>query len=568
MSWPRLLSFFSRLGPLVRPGWVDPRSAAVFRMAAGLLFLAEHVYKAQFFDFFYRLPVEAPVSSVASLSLYALFPQQALVWWSIAAALAICVALGLGTRLAAVGLLYFSWSAIAVHSPTLNGGATVSQINLFFVLALPVSAVWSVDAAWAAARGRQPVRSASFSLGGLALLFQVGLMYLYNALNKSGPMWDSGQVLPFLIRDGFMLRSDLLPALSAVPETIWVTMTHAVWWLELLVLPLLLIPSLWVRRLTLVFLAALHLGFVSMLTIGFFPLWCICWLIPLWPLRSLRPWAAQADASQAGAISAWSTWSRQLPLVRLSAADYPQLLPALQFSRLKGTSSAVRPRFFDARLARPISGVRWWMAEILSQLAARVPCSPRVDLQRFVAPAVGSLALAFVATAPFVEADTLPAPLLRLMSNLNMTQSWGFFSPQPSEMSGHYQLRARLRSGEEVDLWRWWVSGDWQLSSQPRPQDFAVGSGRWGAEYRRKILQHVHFTQETDALDPLVQRLCAQWNAGAQTLDSQLHAVDRRAAPSPVEVVQLEFVPYRDAPRRELWSTPCLDTPLPASALD
>ena len=178
-------------------------------------------------------------------------------------------------------------AVVSLHTRTAfveDGGDIVSHSLVVWTFFLPLGRRFSVDAIVASLRQRPehtpaellarpprdeaPVRD----LAVLAVLLQLGVIYAFNAAHKHGSTWREGSVVHYVLFQermvqwpGELLRAHL-PMWSSRVMT-WGTL--ALEWAA----PVLLwspVGRLWTRRLALVLLPAMHVGFAIPLSLGMF----------------------------------------------------------------------------------------------------------------------------------------------------------------------------------------------------------------------------------------------------------------------------------------------------------
>jgi hypothetical protein len=188
---------------------------------------------------------------------------------------------GFKTKLAQVASLA---CVLSLHTRTSfvgNGGDIVLGELALWTAFLPTGRRFSLDALLAepeASSGRADApprtapRSPVVSLAVLGLTLQVVAIYLFNALNKTGATWRDGSVVHILLH-----HSGIVTPLGNWVRT-WITpgqsqaMTYFAWSVEGL-LPLLLVTPFarrFARRLVVILMVTLHLGFALFVNLGVF----------------------------------------------------------------------------------------------------------------------------------------------------------------------------------------------------------------------------------------------------------------------------------------------------------
>ncbi|MCO6454957.1 MAG: YbhB/YbcL family Raf kinase inhibitor-like protein [Pirellulaceae bacterium] len=365
-------------------GWLDRlfgldlRTLAVTRIAVALVLLGNLATRAVDLRAMYTDAGIAPRQVVLD------YYQQAGAWrWSlhllggsvefqalllvVAAGFALALLAGFWTRLATLG----SWVLlVSLHTrmPLLvTGGDVLLGMLLFWGLLLPLGEVWSVDA-WRrrlrAERSRAPERSrtperlrtpersrtlgASGGTGGqvlsaasVAILLQVGLMYLLTGWGKCNSYWFSGEAI-YNALSYAMIARPLGRQLLEFPELLrWLTWGTLA--LELAAPLLLFCPlaTLRVRGLTVLALIGLHVAieltmrvtlfsFASLAGLTLFvpgTFWqgCLDWCRIRWAGRRWAASGAGAEAASCGGLAqpdaatkagAWN-WLREAAVLLL-----------------------------------------------------------------------------------------------------------------------------------------------------------------------------------------------------------------------------------------------------------
>lgn len=273
----------------------DVRSLAALRMALGLLLLADLAWRLPHFDVWYGAAGAWPISAAQAerplrWSLYFLSDNP--VWttalMAISAVSAVALFVGWRTRVATV----VSWLLLASlqtrNDLPLNAGDIVLRMLLLLGCFLPLGACWSLDAR------KQGARVGAYaSVGSAVLLIQVALIYVFNALFKTGASWVNGTaILQTLQQETY--RTSLAETLLPLPGLLNAG-THAIWWFELVGPLLVFIP--WRRGILRLWVAlgfiGFHVGLLLTIRIGMFPLICMAAWVPFltssfWDFLRLR----------------------------------------------------------------------------------------------------------------------------------------------------------------------------------------------------------------------------------------------------------------------------------------
>lgn len=266
----RLITF------LKNPFRLDYRALALMRIGVGVVVLL---------DLLFRLPdLVAHYSNEGVLPLSVLFEhgwqpyhislhtisglwQAELLLFLIAGVLAVCLALGYRTRSVTLG----SWlMLLSLHNRNpyiLQGGDDLLRLLLFWGIFLPWSKCWSIDSRKLSFRSDSPFTGAA-AVGYVLLVLSI---YIFSALMKTGPEWTTEGTAVYYALSLDQLVLPLGKLLYPYSDLLRF-MTFSVWWVELLLPLLILLPtrSYWPRTIAIVGLAGLHLGFALTLFVGLF----------------------------------------------------------------------------------------------------------------------------------------------------------------------------------------------------------------------------------------------------------------------------------------------------------
>jgi hypothetical protein len=233
-------------------------------------------------------------------------PEEAAVMFVLCGIVFVVFTIGWHTRLAHV--LAFA-CMVSLHDReifTENGGDCAQNLLCFWTLFLPMGARFSVDAVRASLTARRERTVAELnerpaapadqgsrrSLAFFAILLQLAVIYYFNAVNKHGRTWKRGAAVRYVFYQERMVT--WLGLLVRDHVGIWTSrvLTYTTLGAEFAAPILLLSPFgwQWARRIALIALPLLHIGFAAALNlgefsfnmIGYFPLlmqpWDWAWL--------------------------------------------------------------------------------------------------------------------------------------------------------------------------------------------------------------------------------------------------------------------------------------------------
>lgn len=413
---------------------LDLRSLGLLRIGLGLVLLLDWLSRGLHFRAHYTaqgvLPLTGflnqPDLGARAWSVFYLSDQPWYVGGLFVLGLVSALALTLGYRTSWSGWL--SWVLLlSLHHRNpmvLHKGDTYLLLLLFWGNFLPWGRAFSLDGA-----GNQDLRKPHLSVGGVAYLTQVCVIYWFTAVLRDHPAWQvTGNALYLALNLESLAKEPAYSLLGLGPA--WLAFfTFSALWLELLGPFLLLLPWAWSRMLAVLIIMSFHLGILSTLDLGNFAWICLAGPLGLLP----------------AAFWGWPPGRALDTSLSRAAHRLDQLQPA-----------ALR----EWKLPSP--GQRW---SGLPQLL---------------------VGLALVATCGYLWVDFrgygTRGPVMSLIRAGGLNQRWSMFSPYPPIYWGWQSARARLKSGRVLDL----------ITEQPYPEGDYRGERSWAdqrwAQYRTMLL--------------------------------------------------------------------------------
>ncbi len=467
--------------------------------------------------------------------------------FAISGTLALLLLLGYKTRL----VTFWTWllfSSLCIRNPFIvHGGDNLLKIMLFWGIFVPWGARYSVDSSFNPAPGALPQKV--FSIGAVALLLQMPLVYFFSGILKNGLEWrhDFTATLYALKTPDF-----------ALPMGVWLTsypgvlqaLTASTLVLEMAGALLLFCPfrTKKVRLFVIAAFVLMQLGLALTLKLGLFPLVSTAALLPFvtgsfWDrlfsrlrtaqrtglriyydancgfckkslrliktfflLPETRTIAAQSDAAINQDMAKQNSWvvidskgnkhykfDAWIELVRVLPLLWP-IAPILQFGWIKSFGTWVYDRVADNRgwLSGLMAGLRY------RRLSVRMP---------WLLTVVSALCLLYVVVDNFGSVARspirVPARVAPVGQLLNLRQNWRMFAPTPLRVHTWYVVEGRLRDGRSVDVW----TGNpinWEKPAGPQPW---INNIRWRAYMR-------YLTNEPQrSLRPyFASYVCRSWN--------------------------------------------------------
>jgi hypothetical protein len=393
---------------------LDVRSLALFRICLALLLIGDLLYRGQDLQAHYTDAGVMPLSLLALyqeshyyLTLHALngsFGVQ-LALFLISGLAALFLLVGYRTRTAAIVSWILLISLQNRNPLIIEGGDAVLRMLLFWGMFLPLGACWSLDRSLNRAAPPPPTRIVS--VGSAALIVQIGVIYWFTAMLKSGATWRSENTAVYYALSLDQFATPLAKSLLAYPQLLK-ALTFITWRLELLGLFLILFSSFSgpLRTLVVFVYIGFHVSLGLCLELGLFPLICSCgWLV------LLPEWF----------------WQQALKLQSRLPARF-----------LAAPAQAMGRRFpaWRGRLRPPPPGIALhWTAQIVAGfcLVYILLWNMRVTNFRYYV-------------------HWLPTKWDWIGETTRLDQDWTLFAPNPMREHGWIVVPAELTDGTEVDL--------------------------------------------------------------------------------------------------------------------
>ncbi len=380
---------------------IDDRSLALFRIAASMVLIE---------DWFHRWIDRAAFLGPDSVLPVALNPSASLFNWAstrtqvdllMLGGLLLYLAFGLGWRTRIVHWLVFAFQLSLSHRNDLtnNAGDFILSCMLFWTAFLPCSNRFS----WDERSGRAEAPSVIHAWAAFAVYGQLAVIYFASALSKTGQAWSDGTALYYFWNITFsgevgIFLSRVLPRFVIETLSCFALATE-------FVCPFLILapfPRLRFRILAFGLLVGMHLGIDLTFFTGIFQYVAIAALLPL---------ISSED---------WLWVSRKLPTLALLGARDLRSPPQTRSSR---------------RTVPWLARLRWASLALFMGLCGYQAVAEAVNY-RSGAETIPSLA----------------AGGARLLSDLQLTQIWRMYAPQPAALTRWWVVQGSFADGSRRDL--------------------------------------------------------------------------------------------------------------------
>ena len=462
---------------------------------------------------------------------------------------ALLLIVGYRTRL----MLFISWIlmlSIQARMPVvLQGGDIEFRLLYFWAIFLPLGARYSIDRALDP-REEKP-SDTHFSIGSIAYIIQIISVYFFAALLKTGAEWHLSHSAIYYALSIDQFATDFGKYLLNFPALLRL-MTLPVWYLELLGGFLLVLPFFqsWTRMIGILSFFALHLGFAMTMKLGLFPWICITAFVALLPgsfwsfldkrlspqlvhkiyydadcgfcrkiLKILRcflclesiPYAKAQDHPRAMAAmtqeNSWVVEDRNLKY-HFRFDGIILLLRSSPIGFWKARLWTLKPfYFFGDHAYRWIANHRKFMGHFTRHLYER---KPHYQAGRWLQV----VALYFIICCLWWNWRTydtyspMPESMRKVSLYLRLDQKWNMFAPYPLKIDGWYVFPGKLRDGKEVDVFRYIMYGDTQLTyDRPASIVDSYPRQRW-----RKYMMNLRKKNFQKHRIFLGKYICREWN--------------------------------------------------------
>lgn len=349
--------------------------------------------------------------------------------------LALQFLIGYKTKFVAIALWLLLTSLQNLNPLILHGGDVLWRLMLFWALFLPLGKVWSIDSIG------QEEKSGDyhFSLGSLAFMGQIAIMYFMNGTLKTSSEWVSeGTALYYVLHLDHFTTS--LGKWLGQFEQLCKVLTFSVLYLEKFAVLLFFMPvfSYFFRTMGVIFLVLFHLATALTMHLGLFPWVAIIALLTLLP----QP-----------------IWNK-LSISYLAKKLTEMLTPIILILKER----LFTHQFFN--YPKKVESKESWIDSLFVNL----------------------LALLLMLHVIFWNLDTLPKkhPLhnnfpfgKQIVDSLRLDQNWNMFAPKPFTGDGWYVIAGKLRGGQAVNV----LLGNVEISYEKPKNVFSLYGTQREAKY-------------------------------------------------------------------------------------
>ena len=584
---------------------IDLRTLALMRIATAMLVLVDLIWRAQYLRAFYtdegllpRAPLIEKLSNSWYISLHFMSGRvevQALLF-ALSGIFALMMLVGYRTRLATFLSWLFLISLNTRNPLIIHGGDAILALLVFWGMFIPWGALYSVDSALNMESRRLPV--SLLSVGTVALLLQMPLIYLFTALLKESPEWRTEfTAVYYVLRFESHARS-LGLWIATWPLPILKFMSAATMFLEVFGPVLLFSPFFTriIRPLALLAFLALQIAFGVSLNLGLFPWISMVALLPFVPTWLWEKLFARLRTPERMGMRIYFDGNchfckKTVLLLKtffllpetpvIPAQDSPDILAAMEqhnswivvdhkgkwhtkfdaFIYVVGQSPLLWPfvpflrwgpvRQLGTRMYEQVANNRTFWSQMTAPLSYR----PARLRQPLIVSLLCAFFLVYVVIDNFgsIKAPLhVPSKLKGLGHMLRIQQHWRMFAPHPPRSYFWYVAVGKLRNNSEVDLFTNGGPVTWQ---KPPLVSASFHNYRW-----RTYWNQISGGGTKDFRPYLARYLCREWNRTHR--DGELL--------EELTIYKIEEIPHLDGskdtlPKHLLWQQRCLEQTKPTN---
>jgi hypothetical protein len=220
-------------------------------------------------------------------------PGELGVLWALMFVTFVCLFIGYKTKVAQVLSLVFLTGMNGRVLLIENGGYVVQNLLLMWTCFLPLGDRFSLDAMLASLKRRREASAEELndrsdvltpeeeaphiSVLGLVLMIQLSAIYFFNVLHKTGPAWKNGTAVHYVLYVDRMVTPIVGQIRDYAPNVLILVLTKMTLAFEATIPVALLSPlgRVWSRRVAIVMINTLHIGFGTAMVLGPFA-WACC----------------------------------------------------------------------------------------------------------------------------------------------------------------------------------------------------------------------------------------------------------------------------------------------------
>ncbi len=280
----------------------DRRTLGFTRILLGFFFLTDLFHRTGVWNDMYSsrgvLPTHLNLQRPLAWGAWSFFnafetPTELIALWIVMFAAFFCLLIGFKTKLAQVLSMIF---VVSMNGRVLlieNGGYVVHNLLAMWTCFLPLGDRFSVDAMIESMRRKKEATADDlndrtgmiseerlrpfYSIMGFILFIQIGAIYFFNYLHKTGPAWHNGTAVHYVLYVDRMVTPGVALVRDYVPNWAVLFMTRSTVAFELALAFVLVSPlaHVWCRRAVIFMMNTLHLAFGTAMVLGPFA-WACC----------------------------------------------------------------------------------------------------------------------------------------------------------------------------------------------------------------------------------------------------------------------------------------------------
>ncbi|HVY48617.1 MAG TPA: hypothetical protein VHB21_22170 [Minicystis sp.] len=280
----------------------DRRALGFTRILIGFFFLMDLFHRTVVWNDMYSsvgvLPTHLNLQRPLAYGAWSFFnafetPGELVALWVVMFATYTCLLVGYKTKVAQILSMIF---VVSMNGRVLlieNGGYVVHNLLAMWTCFLPLGDRFSVDALLASMKAPREAteedlndrttvvpertRRPHYSLLGPVLFVQIGAIYFFNYIHKTGPAWHNGTAVHYVLYVDRMVTPFTALIRDHIPPFVILFMTRSTVAFELALAFVLFSPvaNVWCRRAVIFMMCTLHIAFGTSMVLGPFA-WACC----------------------------------------------------------------------------------------------------------------------------------------------------------------------------------------------------------------------------------------------------------------------------------------------------
>lgn len=494
---------------------IDTRALGIFRISIGILIIVDIIIRLFYIEDFYTwrgiLPNDVVIGKLSYYHKWSIFFINdsfifVLSIFIITMIISLSFALGYKTKLCNFLLWIYFVSLISRNGYIVNSGDAYMAILLFWGLFLPLNCRYSLDNEIGTSK---PIFGTIFNLPTCAILLQVGLLYFFAVLHKTGKEWQvEHSAIYYLFSTKNLIREFTLHMLN-YPKLLEI-LTALTLYLQFYGTILLFCPFFvkYVRLIILTLFFGFHISLMIFTKINLFPYICLAPLLLFFPK------------------SYWDLIFKFLRKINIFKNDNESYNPSFETSDIE-----------------EIKTYNYSWANVLKHIT--------INLSVFLL-VVYIFVLNIRSLKSVISDKFLPYKYTILANVLRINQNWAMFSPYPGKVTFHLEIKGKLINGNTITLD--YLANPIDYKNASYNNKYVLFSDRW----KKYISNLVYDDKLTLSYGRYLTRKWNRTHKLGETLDTFKINVVKERTLDPIDFYDKNKNITNNITKNVLWSHNCL----------